>query len=145
MKQIQFDSNGIYASNPKLSAIALQVMEQEKRERELRRSLTDEDLNGDGVNEVVSAGNRNVTAVDPYVGSYCNDSDPEDNPLIKGMVEALYPDGQFYTDSDKCGYGNTYTWERYCSSIGTIVSKSVLCPVGTTCSDGEHNTLNCPG
>ena len=46
MKKIQFDSNGIYASNPKLSAIALQVMEQEKRERELRRSLTDEDLNG---------------------------------------------------------------------------------------------------
>jgi len=37
MKQIKFDSNGIYASNPKLSAIALQVMEQEKRERELRR------------------------------------------------------------------------------------------------------------
>ena len=37
MKKIQFDSNGIYASNPKLSAIALQVMEQEKRERELRR------------------------------------------------------------------------------------------------------------
>ena len=46
MKKIQFDQNGIYASNPKLSAIALQVMEQEKRERELRRSLTDEDLNG---------------------------------------------------------------------------------------------------
>ena len=37
MKKIQFDQNGIYASNPKLSAIALQVMEQEKRERELRR------------------------------------------------------------------------------------------------------------
>ena len=37
MNKIQFDSNGIYASNPKLSAIALQVMEQEKRERELRR------------------------------------------------------------------------------------------------------------
>ena len=46
MKKIQFDSNGIYASNPKLSAIALQVMEQEKRERELRRSLSAEDLNG---------------------------------------------------------------------------------------------------
>ena len=46
MNKIQFDQNGIYASNPKLSAIALQVMEQEKRERELRRSLTDEDLNG---------------------------------------------------------------------------------------------------
>ena len=37
MKKIQFDSNGIYASDAKLSAIALQVMEQEKRERELRR------------------------------------------------------------------------------------------------------------
>ena len=46
MKKIQFDSNGIYASDAKLSAIALQVMEQEKRERELRRSLTDEDLSG---------------------------------------------------------------------------------------------------
>ena len=46
MKKIQFDSNGIYASSPKLHAIALRVLEQEKRERELRRSLTDEDLNG---------------------------------------------------------------------------------------------------
>ena len=46
MKKIQFDSNGIFASTPELSAIALQVMEQEKRERELRRSLTDEDLSG---------------------------------------------------------------------------------------------------
>ena len=45
MKKIQFDSNGIYASNPELSAIALQVMEQDKRERELRRSLSDQDLN----------------------------------------------------------------------------------------------------
>ena len=46
MKQTKFDSNGIFASDSKLSAIALQVLEQEKRERELRRSLTDEDLNG---------------------------------------------------------------------------------------------------
>ena len=46
MKKIQFDQNGMFASTPELSAIALQVMEQEKRERELRRSLTDEDLNG---------------------------------------------------------------------------------------------------
>jgi hypothetical protein len=46
MNKIQFDSNGIYASSPQLSKIALQVMEQEKRERELRRRLTDEDLNG---------------------------------------------------------------------------------------------------
>ena len=45
MNKIQFDSNGIYASNPMLSKIALQVLEQEKRERELRRRLTDEDLN----------------------------------------------------------------------------------------------------
>ena len=44
MKQTKFDSNGIYASNPMLSKIALQVLEQEKRERELRRRLTDEDL-----------------------------------------------------------------------------------------------------
>ena len=46
MNKIQFDSNGIYASSPELSKIALQVLEQEKRERELRRSLTDEDLSG---------------------------------------------------------------------------------------------------
>ena len=46
MKKIQFDQNGIFASTPELASIALQVMEQEKRERELRRSLTDEDLNG---------------------------------------------------------------------------------------------------
>ena len=45
MKQIQFDSNGIYASDANLRTIALQVLEQEKRERELRRSLSDQDLN----------------------------------------------------------------------------------------------------
>ena len=45
-KAMQFDSNGIFASTPELTKIALQVMEQEKRERELRRSLTDEDLSG---------------------------------------------------------------------------------------------------
>jgi len=43
---MKFDSNGIFASTPELRSIALQVMEQEKRERELRRSLTDEDLSG---------------------------------------------------------------------------------------------------
>ena len=45
MAQSLFDSDGIYATSPHLKSIALQVMEQEKRERELRRSLTDEDLN----------------------------------------------------------------------------------------------------
>jgi hypothetical protein len=45
MKQIQFDQNGIYASDANLRTIALQVLEQEKRERELRRSLSDQDLN----------------------------------------------------------------------------------------------------
>jgi hypothetical protein len=45
MKKIQFDQNGIFASTPELNAIALQVLEQEKRERELRRSLSDQDLN----------------------------------------------------------------------------------------------------
>ena len=44
-KAMKFDSNGIFASTPELRSIALQVMEQEKRERELRLSLTDEDLN----------------------------------------------------------------------------------------------------
>ena len=33
MNKIQFDSNGIYASDAKLNAIALQVLEQERRER----------------------------------------------------------------------------------------------------------------
>ena len=45
MNKIQFDSNGIYASDANLRTIALQVLEQEKRERELRRSLSDQDLN----------------------------------------------------------------------------------------------------
>ena len=46
MNKTTFDQNGIFSSDAKLTAIALQVLEQEKRERELRRSLTDEDLNG---------------------------------------------------------------------------------------------------
>ena len=46
MARSLFDDAGIYASSPQLRSIALQVMDQEKCERELRRSLTDEDLNG---------------------------------------------------------------------------------------------------
>ena len=45
MNKTTFDQNGIFASDAKLTAIALQVLEQEKRERELRRSLSDQDLN----------------------------------------------------------------------------------------------------
>ena len=37
MNKIQFDQNGIFASDARLRSIALQVMDQEKRERELRR------------------------------------------------------------------------------------------------------------
>ena len=44
MSKIQFDQDGIYASSDNLKRIALIVLEQEKRERELRRSLSDEDL-----------------------------------------------------------------------------------------------------
>jgi hypothetical protein len=37
MAQSLFDEDGIYASNDYLRGIALQVLEQEKRERECRR------------------------------------------------------------------------------------------------------------
>jgi len=37
MNKTTFDQNGIFSSDAKLTAIALQVLEQEKRERELRR------------------------------------------------------------------------------------------------------------
>ena len=37
MNKTTFDQNGIFASDAKLTTIALQVLEQEKRERELRR------------------------------------------------------------------------------------------------------------
>ena len=43
---MKFDSNGIYASNAKLNAIALQVLEQERQERACRRALRDQDLDG---------------------------------------------------------------------------------------------------
>ena len=46
MKQIKFDSNGIYASNPMLAKIALQCLEQERQERACRRAMTDADLDG---------------------------------------------------------------------------------------------------
>ena len=43
---MKFDSNGIYASNAKLNAIALEVLEQERQERACRRALRDQDLDG---------------------------------------------------------------------------------------------------
>ena len=51
MNKTTFDRNGIFASDAKLTAIALQVLEQEKRERELRRewfSKWNETSNHDG-------------------------------------------------------------------------------------------------
>ena len=46
MAQSLFDSDGIYASSPHLKSIALQVMEQERRERvtfgDMVRGATDE-------------------------------------------------------------------------------------------------------
>ena len=44
MNKIQFDSNGIYASNPKLSAIALECLEQERRERACLRAARAEGI-----------------------------------------------------------------------------------------------------
>ena len=37
MNKIQFHSNGIFASTPEHASMHLQLLEQEKRERELRR------------------------------------------------------------------------------------------------------------
>ena len=38
MKQITFDSNGIYASDDRLRSIALECLEQERQERACRRA-----------------------------------------------------------------------------------------------------------
>ena len=46
MNKIQFDSNGIYASNPMLAQIAMQCIERERQERACRRAMTDADLDG---------------------------------------------------------------------------------------------------
>ena len=44
MKQIQFDSNGIYASDARLSSIALECLEQERRERACLRAARAEGI-----------------------------------------------------------------------------------------------------
>ena len=44
MKQIQFDQNGIYASNPMLAQIAMQCLEQERQERACRRAARAEGI-----------------------------------------------------------------------------------------------------
>ena len=41
MKKIKFDSNGIYASDARLSAIALEYLEAERRARQCRRAAND--------------------------------------------------------------------------------------------------------
>ena len=44
MNKIQFDSNGIYASNDFLKSIAMQCLEQERQERACRRAMSAQDL-----------------------------------------------------------------------------------------------------
>ena len=46
MNKIQFDSNGIYASNDFLKSIAMQCIEQELQERACRRAMSAQDLDG---------------------------------------------------------------------------------------------------
>ena len=46
MNKIQFDSNGIYASNDFLKSIAMQCLEQERQERACRRAMSAQDLDG---------------------------------------------------------------------------------------------------
>ena len=72
MKKIQFDQNGIFASTPELSAIALQVLEQEKRERELRRewfSKWNESQPADGGQWGIGT---SATATDAVLRLYCS-------------------------------------------------------------------------
>ena len=44
MKKIQFDQNGIYASNPMLAQIAMQCLEQERQERACLRAARAEGI-----------------------------------------------------------------------------------------------------
>ena len=44
MKQIQFGQNGIYASNPMLAKIALECLEQERRQRACLRAARAEGI-----------------------------------------------------------------------------------------------------
>ena len=44
MNKIQFDSNGIYASDARLSSIALECLEQERRERACLRAARAEGI-----------------------------------------------------------------------------------------------------
>ena len=46
MNKITFDSNGIYASNPMLARIAMECIEQERRQRACRAAMHDQDLDG---------------------------------------------------------------------------------------------------
>ena len=43
---MKFDSDGIYASTPQLRSIALQVLEQERRDRAACRRAADEPVGG---------------------------------------------------------------------------------------------------
>jgi hypothetical protein len=46
MSKITFDSNGIYASNPMLARIAMECIEQERRQRACRAAMHDQDMDG---------------------------------------------------------------------------------------------------
>ena len=46
MNKIQFDQDGIYASNDFLKSIAMQCLEQERQERSCRRAMSAQDLDG---------------------------------------------------------------------------------------------------
>ena len=43
---MQFDQDGIYASNPYLKSIAMQCLEQERQERACRRAMREQDIDG---------------------------------------------------------------------------------------------------
>ena len=64
-KPMKFDSNGIWASSPELTKIGLQVLEQEKRERELRGSGSQSGKQPAPVDS--SEPGTSATATDPFI------------------------------------------------------------------------------
>ena len=92
MNKIKFDSNGIYASDAKLNAIALQVLEQERIERatcrraaeyetvtfgDMVRGVTDEgDFDDNSVPRITTAAATNVTVGELSLATGGSDPDP---------------------------------------------------------------------
>ncbi len=73
----------------------------------------------------------------------CIDSEVGQNASIRGTVAILYKNASISFTPDSCAAGAIKDYYCFDSNSPTLLSKSISCPAGKTCSNGTCASLSC--